>query len=141
MKVEILMYNGNVQQNPLCAASFVPMDLPISPRFSPTIFCRDATLTRTLSYSSRLYAQNPVFVSGALLWNCSSTEREHLSTYYVQRECSAEPFMCSILSLWIFPSLPGSRLRFFVAMLLLLEHLCTAVCGREVQPVSSRLVG
>ena len=46
--------------------------------------------------------------------NCSSAEREGLSTY-VQRECSAEIFMRSNLSLRIFTSLPGSRLRFFIA--------------------------
>ena len=32
------MYNGNVQQNPSCTASCVTKNLPISPRFSPTIF-------------------------------------------------------------------------------------------------------
>ena len=32
------MHNGNVQQNPLCAASRVTKDLHISPRFSPTFF-------------------------------------------------------------------------------------------------------
>ena len=36
------MYNRNVQQNPLCAASCVTKDLHISPRFSPTNFYRDA---------------------------------------------------------------------------------------------------
>ena len=42
MKVYLHIYNGNVQQNPLCAASCITKDLPISPRFSPTIFYRDA---------------------------------------------------------------------------------------------------
>ena len=37
------------------------------------------------------------FLCGALLCNFSSAEREGLSTN-VQRECSAEPFMGSILS-------------------------------------------
>ena len=36
------MYNGNVQQNPLSAASCVTEDIPISPRFSPTFFYRRA---------------------------------------------------------------------------------------------------
>ena len=54
------------------------------------------------------------FLCGALLCDCSSAEREGLSTY-VQRECSAESFMRSILSLRIFTSLPDSRLRFFIA--------------------------
>ena len=53
------------------------------------------------------------FLCGALLCNFSSTEHEGLSTH-VQRECSAEPFMRSILSLRIFTPRPGSRLRFFI---------------------------
>ena len=38
------LYNGNVQQNPLCAASCVTSskDIPVSPRFSPTFFYPDA---------------------------------------------------------------------------------------------------
>ena len=36
------LYNGNVQQNPLYAASYVTKDIPISPRLSPTIFDPDA---------------------------------------------------------------------------------------------------
>ena len=36
------LYTGNVQQNPLCAASCVTKNLHISPWFSPTIFYRDA---------------------------------------------------------------------------------------------------
>ena len=32
------LYNGNVQQNPLCAASCVTQDIPVTPRFSPTFF-------------------------------------------------------------------------------------------------------
>ena len=71
------------------------------------------------------------FLCGALLCNCSSAEREGLSTQHVHRECSAEePFMCSILSLGIFKSLPGSRIRFFIAMQIQYSykaHLCTAV--------------
>ena len=55
------------------------------------------------------------FLCGALLCNFSSREHEGLSTH-VQRECSAEPFMRSILSLQIFTSRPGSRLRFFIEM-------------------------
>ena len=39
------------------------------------------------------------FLCGALLCNFSSTEHESLSTHHVQRECSTEPFMRSILSL------------------------------------------
>ena len=55
------------------------------------------------------------FLCGAFLCNFSSPEHEGLSTH-VQRECSAEPFMGSILSLRIFTSRPGSRVRFFIEM-------------------------
>ena len=60
------MYNGNVQQNPSCAGSILSTNLNTSPRFSPTIFYRDANSvpTSTPCYSSsinRLYAQNPGF--------------------------------------------------------------------------------
>ena len=36
------LYNGNVQQNRLCAASCAAKDIPISPRFPPTFFHRRA---------------------------------------------------------------------------------------------------
>ena len=50
------LYNGNVQQNPLCAASCVTKDIPISPRLSPTIFDPDA--------NSVLLRAHPVFEIG-----------------------------------------------------------------------------
>ena len=65
VKVYLHMYHGDVWQNTLCVESCVTKDLSISPRFSPTIFCRDANsglLQAHLSlYSSKLYAQNPAF--------------------------------------------------------------------------------
>ena len=42
VKVHPHMYNGNVQQNPLCVESCVNKEFAISPRFSPTIFDPDA---------------------------------------------------------------------------------------------------
>ena len=36
------LYNGNVQQNPLCTVSCVTKNIPISPRFSPMIFYHNA---------------------------------------------------------------------------------------------------
>ena len=60
------------------------------------------------------------FLCGALLCNFSSTEHEGLCyLHIVQRECSAEPFMRSILSLTIFYQDANS--------VLLLAHFCTAV--------------
>ena len=60
------LYNGNVQQNPLCAASFVTKDIHISPWFSAAFFlsrCKFSTPTSTSLYSSinTLYVQHPVF--------------------------------------------------------------------------------
>ena len=45
------LYNGNVQQNPLCAASCVTKDtIHISPRFSPAFFYRDANSVLLLAH-------------------------------------------------------------------------------------------
>ena len=43
MKVCLHMYNGIVQQNPLCVESCVTKEFPISLRLSPTMFDADAT--------------------------------------------------------------------------------------------------
>ena len=42
VKVCLHMYNGNVQQNPLCVESCVTEEFSMSPRFSSTIFDPDA---------------------------------------------------------------------------------------------------
>ena len=42
VKVCLHMYNGNIQQNPLCVKSCVSKEFSISPRFSPTILDPDA---------------------------------------------------------------------------------------------------
>ena len=42
VKVYLHMYNGNVQQNPLCVESCVTKEFSMSPRFSSTIFDPDA---------------------------------------------------------------------------------------------------
>ena len=57
------VYNGNVQQNPLCVESCMSKELPISTRFSPTIFYRDASSVLLLAHLSTAvdYAQNHVF--------------------------------------------------------------------------------
>ena len=62
------LYNGNVQQNPLCAASCHQGYSHISPvltyRYDFSSRCKFSTSTSTMiMYSSikRLYAQNPVF--------------------------------------------------------------------------------
>ena len=42
VKVYLHIYNGNVQQNPLCVESCVTKEFSISLQFSPTIFDLDA---------------------------------------------------------------------------------------------------
>ena len=58
------LYNGNAQQNPLCAASCVTKDIPISPRFSPTFFYRRANpapySAQFLMYSSQNRGRGPI---------------------------------------------------------------------------------
>ena len=52
------LYNGNnVRQNPLCAASCVTKDIPVSLRFSPTFFIAEQTQHSTVH--SFLYTPGP----------------------------------------------------------------------------------
>ena len=46
------LFNGNVQQSPLCAASCFTKDIHISPRFSPAFFYRDANSVLLLAHRS-----------------------------------------------------------------------------------------
>ena len=90
------LYNGNVQQNPLCVESCVTKEFSISPRFSPTFFLsRDAN-----SVLSRAHLYTAVDSMGRkpCVRNCSR-EREGLYNGNVQQNplCAAEPFMRSIL--------------------------------------------
>ena len=69
------LYNGNVQQNPLCAASCFTKDIPSLPGSRLSFFIAGQIQHRTVHrflytpaqvdaptmYSSRLYAKNPVF--------------------------------------------------------------------------------
>ena len=44
------LFNGNAQQNPLCAASCVTKDIHISPQFSYAFFYRDANSVLLLAH-------------------------------------------------------------------------------------------
>ena len=44
------LFDGNAQQDPLCAASCVAKDIHIPPRFSPTFFYRDANSVLLLAH-------------------------------------------------------------------------------------------
>ena len=57
------LYNGNVQQNPLCAASFHLGYSHLSPVLTYDFLsrCKFSTPTSLYSSNNRLYAENPVF--------------------------------------------------------------------------------
>ena len=60
VKVYPHMYNGNVQQYPLCVEFCATKEFSMSPRFSSAFFlsrCKFSALTSISLYSSRLYAQ------------------------------------------------------------------------------------
>ena len=95
------MYNGNVQQNPLCV---------IPPRFSPTIFDPDAN---SVLLRAHFFTAVDSMRRKPSVRNCSR-EREGLYNGNVQQSplCAAS---CCAANLRIFRSLSGSRLRFFIA--------------------------
>ena len=101
VKVYLQIYNENVQQNPLCVESCVTKEFSISPRFSPTIFGSD---TNSVLLRAHLC---PAVDSKPCVRNCSR-EREGLYNGNVHQNslCAAS---C------VTPSLPSSRLRFFIA--------------------------
>ena len=68
------MYNGNVQQNPLCVKSCVTNELYISFRFSPTIFDPDAN---SVFLRAHLYTAVDSMSRKRYVRNCSR-EREGL---------------------------------------------------------------
>ena len=117
VKVYLHMYNGNVQQNPLCAASSVTKDLPISPRFSLTTFNRD---TNSVLLVTHLFCT----AVGALCAepcarNCSSAECEGPSTHTCTRGMFSRTLYAQhpvSLKILYSPLSPGSRLRLFIAM-------------------------
>ena len=75
-------------------------------------YCTEKDTNKQADAGSRIFSNN-----------CSSPQREGLSTH-VQRECLPEPFLRSILAIGIFTSIPGSCLRIFIAMQILLQaHL------------------
>ena len=64
VKVYQHMYNGNVQQSPLCVVSYVTKEFSISPHFSPTIFDPDANSVLLRAHPCTAVdsmSKNPVF--------------------------------------------------------------------------------
>ena len=83
VKVYLPMYNGNVQQNPLCIEPCVTKKFSKSPLFSSTIFDTDANsgaLRSTPLYSSRLYKQKTL---------CTIFSRDANSVLLLAHFCTA----------------------------------------------------
>ena len=101
VKVYPHMYNGNVQRNPLCVESCVAKKFSISLWFSPTTFDLDANSVLLRAHLCPAVDSKP--------WvRNRSRGREGLYNGNVQQN-SLRAASC------VTPSLPGSRLRFFIA--------------------------
>ena len=101
------MYNGNIQQNPLCVQSCVTKEFAISLRFSPTIFYPDAN-------SVLLRAHLCTAVDSMRRKPCVRNVQESVKVCTTGMS-SRNLYAQHPVSLRIFLSLPGSRLRFFIA--------------------------
>ena len=146
VKVYLHMHDGNVQQNPPCVESCVTKEISISPQLSPTMFDLDANsvllrahLCTAIDFMCRnpvfeivqesvkvyttgmvyllhtfvqqLYAQNPVFE----IVHAESVKKVYLHMHNgnVQQNPLCVESSCVLRC---FPSFPGSRLRFFIAI-------------------------
>ena len=122
VKVYLHMYNGNVQQNPLWVESCVTKELSMSPRFSSTIFDPDANsvllrahlCTAVDSMRRKPCVRNFSRKREGLCVRNFSRKREGLCNGNAQQNplCAAP----CVTKVRIFTFLPGSRLRFFMAM-------------------------
>ena len=112
VKVYPHMYNGNVQQNPLCVESCVTKEFSMSPRFSPAFFSPDAD---SVLLRAHLCTAVDCTRRKPCVRNCSR-KREGLYIGSVQQNplCAASCDANSVL-------------------LLLLAHLCTAVLIRSLR--------
>ena len=104
VKVYLPIYNGNVQQNPLCVEFCVTTKFSTSPLFSSTIFDPDAN---SVLLRAHLCTAVDSMRRKPCVRNCSR-KREGCSTGKSSRTLYAQ----HPVSLRIFTSLPGSRLRF-----------------------------
>ena len=103
-EIYLHMYNGNVQQNPLCVESCVTKEFSISPRLWRTIFYPDVN---SVLLRAHLCTAVDSMRRKPCVRNCSR-EREGLYNGNVQQNslCAAS---------FVTPSLPGSCLRFYIA--------------------------
>ena len=125
------MYNGNVQQNPLCVESCVTKNFSMSPLFSSTIFDPDAN---SVLLRAHLCTAVDSMRRKPCVRNCSR-KREGLFNGKVQRNplCAAS---CVTKDIHISPRFSPAffyRDANSVLLLLLIAHLCTAVLIRSMR--------
>ena len=122
VKVYLHMYNGNVQQNPICVESCVTKEFSISPRLWRTIFDPDAN-----SVILRAHLCTAIDSMGRkpCVQNCSR-EREGLYNGHVQHNplCAASSVTKDIPT---FPRLSPTIFDPDANSVLLRAHLCPAV--------------
>ena len=124
VKVYLHMYNGNVQQNPLCVESCVTKEFSISPRFSPTIFDPDAN---SVLLRAHLCTAVDSMCRKSCVRNCSR-EREGLYNGNVQQNHLCAAASCHQESSHFSPVLGYdflSRCKFSTPTII--AHFCTAV--------------
>ena len=127
VKVYLHMYNGNVQQNPLCVESCVTKEFSIFARFSPTIFDPDANSALLRAYLctavDSICAQNPVF---EIVYDESVKAYLHMYNGNVQQNplCVES---CVTKEFFIFPRFSPTIFDPDANSVLLRPHLCTAV--------------
>ena len=123
VKVYLHMYNGNVQQNPLCVESCVTKKFSISPRLWRTTFDPDAT---TVLARAHLCTAVDSMRRKPCVRNCSR-EREGLYNRNAQQNPLC-PASCVTKDIPIPPRLsPTIFYRDADSVLLLNTFLCTAV--------------
>ena len=115
-----IMYNGNVQQNPLCVKSRVTQGFSISPRLSPTIFDPDAN---SVLLRAHLCTAVDYMYRRPCVRNCSR-EREGLHNVQQNPLCAAS---CVTKDILISPRFSPMIYYRDTNSVLLLAHLCTAV--------------
>ena len=125
------MYNGNVQQNPSCAASCHNESSHLSPILAYDFLspCKFSTPTSTPLYSSinRLFAQNPVF----------EIVRESVKVYLHMHKGNVQQNLiyvesCVTKDFSISPRLPPTMFDPDANSVLLRAHLCTLCAENPV---------
>ena len=123
------MYSGNVQQNPQCVeSSCVTKVFPIFPRFSPTIFYRDANsvLLQILAhlFTAVFYAQNPP------VFEIVREESVKVYLHMYSGNLQQNPLCVESCFTKEYSISPGSRQRCLIPMKIQYSYkhtLCTAV--------------